>query len=68
MRNIIAHSYLEIDMNEVWKTVSEDVPTLLHELHELAVEIWLDTLIDSSAIIAFSFRLPATLLFANLDA
>jgi uncharacterized protein with HEPN domain len=35
LRNIIAHGYLEISMEEVWKTVSDDVPKFVTELQEL---------------------------------
>jgi len=35
LRNIIAHGYLEIRIEEVWKTVTEDVPAFVEELQKL---------------------------------
>jgi len=34
MRNIIAHDYGEVDLEQVWKTASEDLPHLIHELEQ----------------------------------
>jgi uncharacterized protein with HEPN domain len=28
MRNILIHDYLEVDLQEVWKTIQDDLPGL----------------------------------------
>jgi uncharacterized protein with HEPN domain len=35
MRNILVHEYFGIDLNEVWKTVEEDLPHLKQEIEKL---------------------------------
>jgi uncharacterized protein with HEPN domain len=35
MRNIIAHEYGKVDLDEIWKTMQEDVPRLVATLEEL---------------------------------
>ena len=35
LRNIIAHGYREIDIEEIWKTVTVDVPAFISELQHL---------------------------------
>lgn len=35
MRNIIAHEYGKVDLDEIWKTMQEDVPRLVVTLEEL---------------------------------
>jgi len=32
MRHKIVHDYTRIDLNEVWRTATEDVPTLIDAL------------------------------------
>jgi len=32
MRNRIVHAYFDIDIDLVWKTATEDLPALLHEV------------------------------------
>ena len=36
MRNKLIHEYDEVDQDEVWKTVSSDVPSLINMLEPLA--------------------------------
>lgn len=36
MRNILVHDYVEIDLDEVWRVVREDLPALLVHLERLA--------------------------------
>jgi len=36
MRNKLIHEYDEVDLDEVWKTVSSDVPSLIDMLEPLA--------------------------------
>ena len=36
LRNIIAHGYLEIDMQKVWQIASTDIPAFIKELQKLA--------------------------------
>jgi uncharacterized protein with HEPN domain len=35
MRNILIHDYFEVDLNEVWKTVQDDLPVLRTQVIEL---------------------------------
>ena len=35
LRNVIAHGYVEINMEEVWKTVKGDVPDFIAEIQRL---------------------------------
>lgn len=35
MRNLVAHDYFELEFEVVWKTVQEDLPQLLSQLHAL---------------------------------
>lgn len=35
MRNIIAHEYGEVDLDEIWKAMQQDVPRLVATLEEL---------------------------------
>ena len=35
MRNRLVHGYNEIDFDIVWKTVSEDLPSLVRALEEI---------------------------------
>jgi uncharacterized protein with HEPN domain len=35
MRNRLIHAYFEIDLEVVWKTVTEDLPVLLYELDQI---------------------------------
>jgi uncharacterized protein with HEPN domain len=35
MRNRIAHTYFDIDIDIVWKTVTEDLPVLLPEIQSI---------------------------------
>ena len=34
IRNILAHEYFGVDLEIIWKTVTEDLPTLKKRLHE----------------------------------
>ncbi len=35
MRNILIHGYFEIDLDQVWKAVVEDLPLLVAELEQI---------------------------------
>lgn len=35
MRHKVVHDYLEVDWNVVWKTVTEDLPTLVSRLERI---------------------------------
>lgn len=35
MRNRLIHAYFDIDRNILWKTVSDELPTLLQQLQKL---------------------------------
>jgi uncharacterized protein with HEPN domain len=35
MRNRLIHGYFDIDLDIVWKTISEDIPTLVEELEKI---------------------------------
>ena len=35
MRNRLVHAYFDIDMDQVWKAVTEDLPTLINMLEPL---------------------------------
>lgn len=35
MRNVLAHEYFGVDLNQVWKTVQEDLPDLKSKLQAL---------------------------------
>ena len=39
MRNIIAHEYGKIDLDEIWKTVQSDAPKLLSALEEIVARL-----------------------------
>lgn len=38
MRNRLIHAYFDIDQDEVWRTVTEDLPTLANRLQALLDE------------------------------
>lgn len=38
MRNRIVHAYFDVDLDIVWKTVTEDLPTLIDELKRILAE------------------------------
>jgi uncharacterized protein with HEPN domain len=38
MRNVIAHEYFGIDLDEVWQVVQRDLPELKQKLHAIAEE------------------------------
>lgn len=35
MRNRLIHAYFDVDLNQVWKTVTEDLPPLAAELEKI---------------------------------
>ena len=35
MRNRLVHAYFGIDLRQVWDTVRDDIPSLIHELEPL---------------------------------
>ena len=35
MRNIVAHEYYRVDPDELWKTLSQDIPLLTAMLRDL---------------------------------
>ncbi len=35
MRNILIHGYMNIDLDQVWKTITEDIPPLIAELEKI---------------------------------
>jgi len=35
MRNRLIHAYFEIDYEQVWKTLTEDLPPLIEQLHAI---------------------------------
>jgi len=35
MRNRLIHGYFDIDLDIIWKTISEDIPTLLKALEKI---------------------------------
>ena len=35
MRNRLVHAYFDIDLDQVWNTVTEDLPPLAHELRRI---------------------------------
>lgn len=35
MRNRLIHAYFDVDLNEVWRTVQEDLPPLIAELKKI---------------------------------
>lgn len=39
MRNIIAHEYGKIDLDEIWKAAQEDVPRLVAALEKLVATL-----------------------------
>lgn len=39
MRNRIVHVYFDIDRDQVWKAVTEDIPPLLGELEKILFEL-----------------------------
>ena len=39
MRNIIAHEYGRIDLDEIWKTVERDAPRLVLALEEIVANL-----------------------------
>ncbi|MEX2548553.1 MAG: HepT-like ribonuclease domain-containing protein [Chloroflexota bacterium] len=39
MRNVIVHSYWRVDHDELWRTVTDDLPTVLGELRPLFAQI-----------------------------
>jgi len=44
MRNVIVHAYWQVDRDELWHTVTDDLPALLNLLRPLLAEV--DTLDD----------------------
>lgn len=38
MRNILMHAYFEVDLDEVWRTVQNDLPPLITELEKILSE------------------------------
>lgn len=39
MRNVLVHDYFGIDLDEVWRTVERDVPTLKDTVMDLLEEL-----------------------------
>lgn len=39
MRNIIAHEYGKVDLDEIWKATQQDVPRLVAALEELVASL-----------------------------
>lgn len=39
MRNIIAHEYGKIDLDEIWRTVQRDAPQLVSALEEIVTKL-----------------------------
>ena len=39
MRNVIVHAYWEVDHDVLWRTVTDDLPTLLTTMRPLLDEI-----------------------------
>ena len=35
MRNVVAHEYFQVNVERVWRTVQEDLPSLIPQLEEL---------------------------------
>ena len=33
MRNVVVHAYWEIERGELWRTVTEDLPSVIQALH-----------------------------------
>jgi uncharacterized protein with HEPN domain len=42
MRNVLVHQYFGIDLNEVWDTVSTDLPALKAKVIEILAQNQLD--------------------------
>jgi len=43
MRNVLIHRYFEIDLEQVWKTVTDDLPILIIKLEEITPPTESDT-------------------------
>ena len=39
MRNVIAHEYGKIDLDEIWKAVRSDVPQIVLALEEIVARL-----------------------------
>jgi len=39
MRNVIAHEYFGIDLDEVWQVVERDLPELKQKLNRICAEL-----------------------------
>jgi uncharacterized protein with HEPN domain len=39
MRNRLIHAYFDVDLNIVWTTIEDDLPSLLRALDEALAEI-----------------------------
>ena len=37
MRNHLVHGYFQVDLKQVWKTVQQDIPSLIHTLELLVL-------------------------------
>ncbi len=38
MRNVVAHEYFQVNLDRLWRTISEDLPPLVPLLKELLVQ------------------------------
>jgi uncharacterized protein with HEPN domain len=38
MRNILIHAYFDVDLDEVWRTVNQDLPPLITELEKILLD------------------------------
>lgn len=38
MRNVLVHQYFGLDLDEIWSTVSYDLPALKQKIQELLTE------------------------------
>jgi uncharacterized protein with HEPN domain len=35
MRNVVTHEYFQVDLNRVWETIQNDLPTLVPQIQEV---------------------------------
>jgi len=39
MRNVLVHEYFGVDLNEVWRTVEQDLPSLKQHIEALVKQL-----------------------------
>lgn len=35
MRNVVAHEYFQVNLNRIWRTIQDDLPSLVPQLEEI---------------------------------